>query len=190
MSSSDKKHQNVCRFILNLCGEKDGSTWEQIDKLSEIDYEASMSILVRTAESHGYSFVKEDWEWAVKKIIEAHPDQQDNENCDVIECLKKPTKEHSDSLKEYVYEICDYEGDPDWDKEEDYRFRVEHVIATLQEQIEDESAPLLLACTQEQLEGKGWVPNRFGISCCTGHSWTTIKWSDVADAIAVLLEKK
>jgi hypothetical protein len=185
MSSSGPKHEMVRRFVLRLCNEKDDSTWEQIDKLSKIDYEEAISILVRIAESHGFSFLKKDWEWVVKKIIEGYPDQRDKGNCSVIELLKKPTKEHSEDLKEYVYEICDHEGEPDWNKEEDYRFRVEYVIEALQDQMDDDSGSLLHSCSQEQLEGKGWIPGRFGISCCTGYSWTIIKWSDVAGAISI-----
>ena len=186
MSSSEQKHETVCRFVLRLCSEKDDSIWEQIDKLSKIDYKAALSILVRIAESHGFTFRKEDWERFVKKIIEAYHDQRNNGDCNVIELLKKPTEEHSKDLKEYVFEICDHEGDPGWDKEEDYRFRVDYVIEALQDQMEDDdSGSLLHSCSQEQLEGKGWVPGRFGISCCTGCSWTTIQWSDVAIAISI-----
>lgn len=174
MSSSDPKHEMVCRFVLHLCSEKDDSIWKQMGELSKIDYEAAVSVLVCTAESRGFPFLREDWERVIKKMIEAYPDQQNREDRTVIELLKKPMEEHSVSLKESVYEICDYEGDPDWNEEEDYQFRVKYVIEALQKRLKSDSVSLLRSCSQEQLEGKGWVPSRFGISCCTGYLWITI----------------
>jgi hypothetical protein len=191
MSYSEQKHKTVSRFVLHLCNEEDDAIWEQIDKLSKVDYEAAMSILVRIAKSHGFTFLKEDWERVVKKIIEAYPDQRNNRNCDIIELLRKPTKEHSKELKEYVFEICDYEGDPSWGKEKDYRFRVDYVIEALQNEMEnDDSGSLLHSCSQEQLDGKGWIPGGFGISCCTGHFQTTINWRDIKDSLSFLLDTK
>ena len=78
MSSSDQIHEMVCEYVLNLCSEKCDSTIRyQLDELSKIDYDAAMSVLVNRAESHGFTFSSEDWEWIVKKIIEAYPNQQD-----------------------------------------------------------------------------------------------------------------
>ena len=184
MSSFDQAHQVVCKFILYLINEKNSSIWKHIDELSKMNYEKAVSTLVGAAEDVGFSFFKEDWEWVVKKIVETYLCQQERKNCSVIELLKRPIKKHSDNLREYVYEICDYEGDPSWNKEEDYQFRVEYVIEALGDQMEDASVPMLCSCSQEQIEGKGWLPNRFGISCCTGHFQTTISWSDIKDSLS------
>lgn len=178
---SNDSNDPVRKFLVSIYNEKKWDwVWEEINKISELDYEEAMSKLVNISINCGFPFSKKEWESCIKEIICNYINNSKQENRKIIKLLKKPPNNHSEGLKKYVYEICDYGGDPEWNEKEDYYERVKYVIDVLQEQIEDSSEYILSGCNQEQLQGKGWIPEKaIGLTCKPPMGYSVfILWKD------------
>ena len=170
---------NVREFIVKIRHEWNRTISTEINRFFEMEYETAITLLENFAHNYGYTFSLQDWESYVKEVIEGYKTKSTQEFRRTIDLLSAPLENHCDGLKEYVFEICDYEGDPSWSKEEDYQYRVDYVIESLEDMVDESDQSLLSTCDQDQLEGKGWKINQLGLSCDTGHSKRLISWDKI-----------
>ena len=141
---------------------------DKVASLGELDTESD---LIDAAGRLGYAFSLQDWQSTVELLIYAYlEDSEDSE----LSMLQEPIESHSAALREWEYEVCDYEGDPTWSKEQDYRFRVDHLL----EQLAYEPS-IFDYCDEGQLRGKGWLPFAFGLRTESGFSNLVFSWRHI-----------
>ena len=128
--------------------------------------------LMAAAMHRGYTISLQGWCDAVRAlVIEPYM------SSDPLSALRSPTKSHSAPLREWVYEVCDHEGDSAWSRDEDYCARVEYILGTYGRKSDQ---VIQLHLSVEQLNGIGWLPDPFGL-CTEGEiarkliSWSKIK---------------
>jgi hypothetical protein len=129
--------------------------------------------LMAAARRDGYRASLQSWREAVKILV-----VDKCASSDPYRALRSPIESHPARLREWVYEVCDYEGDPAWSRDQDYRERVEHLLSMAGRR---PATGIIQQLTEEQLNGVGWLPNPFGLWTAVGNtsSRKLINWSKI-----------
>jgi len=139
------------------------------------------SRLLEYAASVEYHFSSEQWQSAVADVVKEHFGPRRHE--EIIRLLQEPTSKHRENLREWVFEVVDYEGDPAWTPEEDYQHRVEHILPQLVADSGYEADGL----TDLQMAGQGWGVMPFGLSTDGPGTRTLISWTEISDVLNRIL---
>jgi hypothetical protein len=150
----------VRTFLLNLHRLTDAQVWTELEKAADApSYGKAIQQVLRFAEQRGFHITQAGWEAYVRTTLANLPGELDNQ----IRMLRDPPEQHSESLREWVHEVCDHEGESGLTEEEDYECRVQYVLEALHR--ENARPSLFSLCSQAQLRGRGWLPCRLGSFC-------------------------
>jgi hypothetical protein len=137
--------------------------------------------LLEYAASVEYHFSSKQWQSAVADVVKEHFGPRRHE--EIIRLLQEPISKHRENLREWVFEVVDYEGDPAWTPEEDYQHRVEHILPQLVADNGHEADGL----TDLQMAGKGWSLGPFGLHPEEPGTGMGINWTEISDVLNRIL---